>query len=91
MTNIIFFSDSKSTNLYPLNLGKCASTLHFGVRSVSTQWAEAIAENKIKNTSCIRLNSRLMPTKATVEFVCQMISGEKCFYLNSLLVIESLD
>lgn len=77
MTNIIFFSDSKCINLYPLNLGKCASTLHFGVRSVSTQWVEAIAENKIKNTSSIRLNSRLMPTKASVEFVCQMISGDK--------------
>ena len=77
MTNILFFSDSKCINLYPINLGKCASTLHFGVRSVSTQWVEAIAENKIKNTSCIRLNSRLMPTKASVEFVCQMSSGQK--------------
>ncbi len=66
MTNIIFFSDSESINLYPLNLGKCPSTLHFGVRSVSTQWTEAIAKNKNKNTSNIKLNSILMPTNATV-------------------------
>ena len=63
MTNIIFFSDSESINLYPINLGKCASTLHFGVRSVSTQWAEAIAENKIKNTALRRRTVRVSLVK----------------------------
>ena len=77
MTNISFLSDSKSINLYPLNIGKCASSLHFGVRSVSTQWEEAIAEKRSENTSSIMLNSRLMPTKSSVEFVCQMVPGEK--------------
>ena len=77
MTNIQFYSDSKSIDLYPINLGKCASTLHFGVRSVSIQWNEALSKNKYKNPSQILLNSRLMPTKASVEFVCKMNPGEK--------------
>ncbi len=77
MTNIVFFSDSKSIDLYPLNLGKCPSTLHFGARSVATQWVEALFENNFSHTLKIRINSRLMPTDRSVKFVCGMSSGEK--------------
>jgi len=74
MTQVRFFSDSKSDLIYPLNLGRSASTLHFGARSISTQWKEAL-DHKVK--TLISLNSRLFPTTQAIEVVLKMKAGDR--------------
>jgi UDP-N-acetylglucosamine diphosphorylase/glucosamine-1-phosphate N-acetyltransferase len=74
MTQLRFFSDSNSDLIYPLNIGRSASTLHFGARSVSTQWKEAL-EYKVR--TLISLNSRLFPTQKAIEVVTNMKAGDR--------------
>jgi UDP-N-acetylglucosamine diphosphorylase/glucosamine-1-phosphate N-acetyltransferase len=72
MQKIIFFSDSKCANIYPLNVGRCESTLHFGVRSVSQQWSDILAGID----SDIEINSRLMPTSDAAKIIRGMKPGD---------------
>ena len=72
MQKVIFFSDSKSVNIYPLNLGRCESTLHFGGRSVAVQWRDLLAGMQAD----FEINSRLMPTKEAAEILRGMKAGD---------------
>ena len=72
MQNVIFFSDSKSVNIYPLNLGRCESTLHFGGRSVAVQWRDLL----VGMDADFEINSRLMPTKEATRIIRGMEPGD---------------
>lgn len=72
MQKIIFFSDSKCANIYPLNIGRCESSLHFGVRSVAQQWSDILAGID----SDIEINSRLMPTSEAANIIRGMKPGD---------------
>ena len=74
MVEIIFFSDSNCDQLYPLNFGKCESSIHFGARSISDQWKDALSN---LNNTRIRLNSRLLPTSDSIDVVSTLNSGDK--------------
>jgi len=72
MQKVIFFSDSKCENIYPLNLGRCESTLHFGGRSVALQWRDLLAGIHAD----FEINSRLMPTKEAAKILRGMEPGD---------------
>jgi len=85
MTQLRFFSDSKSDLIYPLNIGRSASTLHFGARSSSAQWKEAL-EHKVK--TLISINSRLFPTAQAIKVVTNMRAGDR-WEANGVLLAEA--
>lgn len=72
MQEIIFFSDAKCANIYPLNIGRCESTLHFGGRSVAQQWRDSLTGV----TSDFEINSRLMPTSEAARILRSMKPGD---------------
>ena len=72
MQKVIFFSDSKCANIYPLNIGRCESTLHFGGRSVALQWRDLLAGIQ----SDFEINSRLMPTNEAAKILRGMEPGD---------------
>ena len=72
MQKVIFFSDSKCVNIYPLNIGRCASTLHFGGRSVAQQWRDRLAGTNAD----FEINSRLMPTHKAAKILRDMKPGD---------------
>ena len=72
MQKVIFFSDSKCANIYPLNIGRCESTLHFGGRSVALQWSDLLAGIPAD----FEINSRLMPTNEAVKILRGMEPGD---------------
>ena len=72
MQKVIFFSDSKCVNIYPLNLGRCESSLHFGGRSVAAQWRDLLAGIHAD----FEINSRLMPTKEAARIIRDMEPGD---------------
>jgi len=73
MIQINFFSDAESSSIYPLNTGRCISSLHFGGRAIATQWEEALSST---NFSDISLNSRLLPTLDSIETVWLLKEGQ---------------
>jgi UDP-N-acetylglucosamine diphosphorylase/glucosamine-1-phosphate N-acetyltransferase len=73
MIKINFFSDPKSSSLYPFDLTRCVSTLHFGGRTISAQWEEVLSRSKLGE---IALNSRLLPTADSVAVVKSLNTGQ---------------
>lgn len=73
MLNITFISDSTSSEIYPLNVGRCESTLHFGARSAAQQWNEALGK---MNGDDIELNSRLLPTSFAISIIKGLKPGD---------------
>jgi len=73
MLNITYISDSKSTEIYPLNVGRCESTLHFGARSSAQQWKEALRD---MSDGDLELNSRLLPTSNAVNLIKGLKPGD---------------
>ncbi|MBI49471.1 MAG: hypothetical protein CL850_04200 [Crocinitomicaceae bacterium] len=89
MVEIIFFSDSNCSQLYPLNFGKCESSIHFGARSIANQWKDALS---IFDTIRIKLNSRLLPTSKSIDTIIKMNSGDRWIQDEILIAeIEGLD
>ena len=84
MVEINFFSDSKSDSLYPLNLGRCISTLSYGGRSISTQWKEAMDGVQHRR---IRLNSRLLPSGNSIDTVLNLRSGDQWIHDGILIAV----
>ena len=74
MVEISFFSDSKCGGIYPSNLVRCVSTLHYGARSISAQWNDAFINSSSKH---IKLNSRLLPSIPNVDAVLKLRSGDQ--------------
>lgn len=85
MVKIIFFSDSNCDQLYPLNIGKCESSIHFGARSISDQWKDALSN---LNNTRIRLNSRLLPTSYSIDIIGKLNSGDK-WIQGGILIAEN--
>ncbi|MBM72342.1 MAG: hypothetical protein CL847_06125 [Crocinitomicaceae bacterium] len=93
MVEISFFSDSKCDQLYPMNLGRCVSTLNYGARSISDQWNDAFIKT---NGRRIRLNSRLLPTYTSVNIVHNLRPGDQWIHEGILIaeiegITESID
>ena len=86
MVEINFFSDSNCSGLYPLNLGRCESTLHYGVRSISDQWMEGLESTENKR---IRLNSRTLPTEVSINAVANLRPGDQWIY-GGVLIAENV-
>ena len=84
MVEINFFSDSKLDALYPLNLGRCISSLNYGGRSIRTQWKEAMDGVQYKR---IRLNSRLLPSSTSINAILKLRSGEQWIH-EGILIAE---
>ena len=88
MVEISFFSDSKCGGIYPFNLGRCVSTLHYGARSIKEQWNDAFSTSKNKR---IKLNSRLLPCASTIDTVKNLRPGDQWIYEGVLIAeIEAL-
>ncbi len=82
MVEISFFSDSKCGGIYPSNLGRCVSTLHYGARSISAQWNDAFMNSSSKR---IKLNSRLLPSMPNVDAVLKLRRGDQWIYEGVLI------
>ena len=86
MVEINFFSDSNCSGLYPLNLGRCESTLHYGARSISAQWKEGLDSTENKR---IILNSRVLPTEGSINAVLNLRPGDQWIY-GGFLIAENV-
>lgn len=88
MVEIIFFSDSKCGGMYPLNLGRCISTLQYGGRSISDQWNDAFS---LSETKRIRLNSRILPNNDSIVSVKNLRPGDQWIHDGGLIAeVEGL-
>ena len=74
--------------MYPLNLGRCISTLHYGGRSISDQWKDAFNATINKR---IRLNSRLLPVTSSIIAIEQLRPGDQWIHKGVLIAeVEGL-
>lgn len=80
MTASCFLDVPTSPALYPFNVLRDESTLHFGVRSIANQWQEIL-----QSKPHLRVHPRLLPTKHNVALVSGLASG-KAWKHNNILV-----
>lgn len=68
--------------MYPLNLGRCESTLHYGGRAIQDQWKEALDSAHSKR---IILNSRILPTVDAIEIITLLEPNQQWIHKGELI------
>ena len=83
MTASCFLDSSPTSGLYPLNLLRPETDLHFGVRSIAAQWQEAL-----RDFPKIRIHPRLLPTADNVNTVQHLAEGRSLSKSGVLLAVH---
>lgn len=73
MGKIKFHTTPNFGSLYPLDLSKNIEELHWGARSIESQWNSATSPY---NTGNLEIHAHLLPTVDAVDFVNAMQEGE---------------
>ena len=83
MTASCFLDVAPSSALYPLNVLRDESTLHFGARSIANQW-----QDLLQSKPHLRVHPRLLPTERNVQAVLSLASDTSWNYNGTVVALH---
>lgn len=83
---IKFHSTVDFKSIYPLDLGKNVEDLHWGARSIDSQWNSSLPA---EFTDDLSINPHLFPTADSIEFIKDLEANSKWVFEGVILAIKN--